>query len=644
MRNFAKKRFPSFSLVEILLVIGLFSMIAGSITMIAIDAIRFSQNQRLRFEATLKTEESVNAILMNKNESWFTIMQNTDTGPKHIVYVDNSFDIVDGEEDINDISFSFVINSVYRDASGNISQSDGTLDINTREVVLSATWEDSLQHPRSLSSIFYITNWNTPSWKQTTEADFQTGTNDGTLATPTGGGAVELDLDSTVQGDWCLPQISLTEYDIPRQGVPTSIVATPNQAYFGTGENASGPPLEHVSISSDDPPVIQLIQSYNDGKKTNDLFVDENYIYLATTDKAKDIKILDVNTNPFNEVGFYDFVSPKGPESIWINGTVGYVIIENTLETFDLTDRTGSRPNLGTITLPATGVDLEVVDGFAYVIVSATTAQLQTIDVSDPANMEIVSSTNLDSQEPASIFVNADGTRTYIGTNESSTQNEFFILDTTNKLAAATLVASADTTGTDVKDLSIIDNRAIIAGENGEEYQVFKIEDENAPEYCGGLENDHGIYGVQTVVDEFGNAWAYALSGNSSAELMVIEGGDTGGGGGNGQGTQYLDSGTFESAVFDTLNPQAYYYTISWDEQILAGSDLQIQLRTGATSDLSAIPWYGPDGTETTYFTYAPGEYIHQNQQSKQYIQYKLYFSSDKVNTSVLEEIRINYQ
>ena len=634
----------AFSVVEILIAIGVFTIVAGSVSILAVDSIRNSQNQRLQFQAAAKIEEATNAILLNKNEQWLNILNNTDNGPKHISYNAGAFEIADSEEIDGDITFSFIIETVYRDALGNIVQTGGTADINSREVTMTASWLDSLGRSQSVVSNVYITNWNTPTWVQTTESDFQAGTIDSTIVTATGGGAVELDLDSTIRGDWCLPQLTVTQYNMPRQGVPTSIVAEPNFAYLATGENASGPPLEHVQISSTNPPVVELLQSYNDNLKVSDIAFSNDYIYLATTDKSRDVTIFNATTNPFQQVGYYDYSSAKSPATVWVDGNVGYVIYENTLDTFDLSSVNGSRPRLGTIDLQAFGVDIKVVNGYAYVGLASASTQMQIINVSDPVHMSAAGTVNLTSQQARAVFVSPDGNRAYLATAQSSTQDEFFIIDTTVKTGQHAKLSSLDSQGTDPRDISVINNRAILIGVGGQEYQVIQLDNEASPAKCGGIENSAGLYGVQTVIDQSGNAWAYVLTGDSNAELMIILGGETGGGGGNGQGSQYLESGTFESSVFDTGNAQAYYYSLTWDEQLYDNTDLRLQIRTGTTADLSSVPWSGPDGTVNTFYTDPGGELIHQNSQLKRYIQYKAYFTSDKINTPVLQEIRINYQ
>ncbi|KXK08712.1 MAG: hypothetical protein UZ20_WS6002000716 [candidate division WS6 bacterium OLB21] len=89
------------------------------------------------------------------------------------------------------------------------------------------------------------------------------------------------------------------------------------------------------------------------------------------------------------------------------------------------------------------------------------------------------------------------------------------------------------------------DQRAVLVGQNGEEYQVLDISDENNIIRCGGMQYNQGLLGVEGVIDANGYIWSYVLTNNSSAELMVILGGEFGGGGGGGQGSQYVSYGEY---------------------------------------------------------------------------------------------------
>ena len=70
---------------------------------------------------------------------------------------------------------------------------------------------------------------------------------------------------------------------------------------------------------------------------------------------------------------------------------------------------------------------------------------------------------------------------------------------------------------------------------------------------------------------------------------------------------------------------------------------LQIQLRASNTLDMSGVTWEGSDGTSSTYYEGFNIFNITSNLIGR-YFQYKAVFTSDTVNTPLLEEFIINYE
>ena len=648
MKNFFRiipARHKGFTMVEIIVVIGVLSLVISSVTIFAIDSSRFSLVNTQRIQASLLMQEATSAIIHSKNDLWGSIVDNTGSGDKHMIFSNNTFQIQNGPLTIDDTTISFQINTVQRDSSGNIVSSGGTEDIATRVITMNAFWTDQLETPYTISTTFYVNSWNTPSWKKTLQAEFETGTTNDTIVTATGDGAVELNLEDAVSADWCLPFLTATTYDLQRQGVPTSIAGYPNHAYMGTGGNSSGPTLDHAAISSDDPPIVTQLGTMIQNFKVNDIYVpDLNYTYLATDSNEKEAVIVQISSEPYTETGYFDATSSLDGQAIFISGNVGLLTQGSTLMTFDISSKTGARPQLDAISLIGTGSDIMVNGNYAFISISGSSTEMQIIDITNPADIFISGYADVNGQAATSIYVKEDGSRVYLGTINSATEREFFIIDTSSKTGSRPIIASADTNGMSVKDLSVIDARAVLVGTGGEEYQVFRLELESSPLKCGGMENEYGLYGLETIVDSINLAWAYVLTGNTMGELVMVLGGEYGGGGGQGQGDQYVEYGDYTSDVFDSGLDNTRYYAISWNEQILANTDIKFQIRAGTTADLSAAAWIGPDGTNATFFTNSLGEMLPSSAQNKRYIQFKAYFYSNKVYTPVLESVKINYQ
>ena len=78
--------------------------------------------------------------------------------------------------------------------------------------------------------------------------------------------------------------------------------------------------------------------------------------------------------------------------------------------------------------------------------------------------------------------------------------------------------------------------------------------------------------------------------------------------------------------------------------QIISGSNIQFQVRSGDTPDLSAVQYVGPDGTNATFFDGSSIYVLPESISPAKYFQYKAYFTSDTAHTSILEETKLRYE
>jgi Tfp pilus assembly protein PilV len=642
------KRLKAFSLAEIIVSIGVFSIIAISIGTLIVETIRFSENRWLKSQSILMAKEIINGVNASKNDLWKYIAENTNGGKKYIQYTNETYNMVNGELSQNGFTSSFQIYTVQRDSNGFIVQSGGVEDINTRRIEVSVSWVDTLNNTNTFSTSSYVTNWNTLDWKQTTQAEFNSGTfTNNTVSDALGGGAVRL--QQIIYPDWCNPSLALNQYDLPGNSVSKTVFALTGNAYLGTAGTNQSTAMTKLTITGVTPPVITVNGTFG-GYAVNDVFIVGNIAYLATNDDGKEVVILDVSQTPFTEIGYFNATGNQNGRSIFFSGTTGYVATAKKVQSFNLTSNTGSRPKYDEITLSlnqnqgATSYIAQVVVRGNYLFASLNEDyyEMAIANVSNPSNMSLVSSSSVNDQQTTDIEVSSDGSRAYFGTNSSS-QREFYIMNTSNK-SNPTTISSYDTTGMSVTGLAIIpaDGRAILVGKNGQEYQAVNISNENSISKCGGMDINNGIEDVDSVIDAQGNAFAYLVTADNSAEFKILRGGP---GGGNGSGTGYPTNGSYTSQVFDTgATTTVNYYTLKWTSQLAANSTVRFQVRAHTSNNFTGINWIGPDGTSATYFTNANGETLPTSLQNKRYFQYITYFTSDTFNTPYLLDMKLNYQ
>jgi len=276
-------------------------------------------------------------------------------------------------------------------------------------------------------------------------------------------------------------------------------------------------------------------------------------------------------------------------------------------------------------------------------------------------------------QETAnSVFGSADGTRAYMSSNGTVDANgdgkpdsdQFYIIDTSTKTSPKFLSGTPSTgaqsgyylgTGANVqlfprRSITVFgDSRALLAGIDGVndsqdayEYQVLDISNPSNPTYCGGVDFDSGYNDMTALTEADGDKFVYLIANTTSNELKIIQGGPDG---------NYLDSGTYESAVID-MGAAATFNRFYADANLPAQTSIQYQIAiaapvSGSCTNASYV-FIGPDGTSNTKF--ATGSAIPLAAGGNGFInpgeclKYRAYLSTTNYNTTpTLLDISFNY-
>lgn len=522
------------SLVEIIIAIGLAAILLPALVTGLIAARSGKPQQLQRTYAIGLTQETIEAARVVRQAGWPTFAVN---GTYHPVRSGSTWALVSGGETINDYTRTLTISDAYRDGSGKLVETSGTMDPSVKKLQIDISWANPA--PTTMSTTVYFTRYlDNLTYIQTTEADFLAGTKTGVTVTNTGGGEVTLGAGGFAE--WCEPDLTITALDLPKNGVANALTAIEGKAFAGTGENASGVSYASVDIANTHPPQAAVVNTFN-GFKTNDIFGDAQYAYLATDTNTKEIEIISLNS-PVVESGYFDSSGPTDANAIFVSGAVGYMTAGNTLYTFDLSSKSGSRAQLGSIQLAGTGTEIEVNGGYAFVSINGS-PELQIVNVANPASLSVIGQADLPGAGGSDVYINSTATRAYVVTSTSASQKELFIIDVSTKTGNRPVVGSYESNGTSAKGVTVVSgNKAILVGSGGEEYQVIDITNESNPSHCGGLNIDTGVNGVASVIEADGDAYSYIITGDASAEFKIIEGGP---------GGQYATSGIFESSTFD---------------------------------------------------------------------------------------------
>lgn len=629
------------SLIELMIAFGLTAILLPVLLTAMVASRQGKPQQTQRMQAAGFLKEAAEALRSVREADWSNVAQN---GEYHPQVSGSSWALAAGPETVSGFTRKITIGSVFRDATGNIVDSGGTLDASTKKVTMSVSW--GLPFLSSLDSIMYLARYTNASFTHTTEVDFNLAGSSKTNVevTATGGGAVALSPPGSGKGDWCQPKI-VGELNLPRQGDARAVTAVPFEAFVGTGLDASGVSLADITISNGSPPV-PTVKGTVDGYKTNDVFGEPGYAYLATDNSKKEVVVVDTST--FLEVGFLDIPGNRNARSIYVVGSIGFLVEGGSLVTFDLSSKNGSRPILATLNVGSNASSVFVVGSYAYVAVNSGTNQLTIIEVSpDGRTLTLRGSLTVNGQPGRDVYVSPDGERAYLVTGTSGSQPEFFLINTTSKTAPS-LISSYDTNGMDPYgvDMVLSKHRALIVGEGGEEYQVVDVRNESSPIRCGGLNHDRGIFDVDSVTEPDGDAYAYVVTGianQQDSEFRIIEGGP---------GGQFASEGVYESATFDAGSEVAFNrFDATFDKPLDSVIRFQVAVADPVGGSCSGVTFdfVGPDGATSSYF-FDDGAIPISNdaagyENPGRCFRYRVYFSpsADFKATPTLYEMVVNY-
>jgi hypothetical protein len=536
-----------------------------------------------------------------------------------------------------------LIADVLRDVTGKIVASGGMVDLSTKKVTVTVSWGTPIVS--SVSNSFYITRLTNRSWGQTTQLDFNAGIKTDVVTSNTYGG--EVTLGAGGKADWCAPNLSIAALDLPKNGVANAISAVPGHIVAGTGENASGVSFANIAVTDTDPPTSSISGTF-DGYKTNGVFNDSNYAYIATDDHSKEMIILDLNqldpvTKKYTEVGYFNAPGNNTGKSVYVSGNIGFLTVNNILYTIDLSSKSGSRPQLASRTLAANGTKVVVNGSYAFVSIAGATQELQIVQFNAAGTtLTITGYADVNGQAAYDVSVNSTGTRAYLATGVDSSKPEFFIINTSSKSGSRPNVGSYNANGMDPKAVAVVtSNKAILVGTGAEEYQVIDITNEANPVRCGGLNINAGINGLASVLEGDGDAYTYLITGDSADELKIIEGGP---------GGKYVTNGTFESSTLDATTSAAFNRFVA-NSLLPVNTIVQYQVAgadaVNGSCAAAAFTYVGPDGTGATKFSTGSAIPLSTGPGYKnpaRCFRYKAFLStSDQMSAPLFTDMTVNY-
>lgn len=248
-------------LIEILIVIAISAIMLPALLTGLFSSTQGKAQQGQRVQAIALMKEAEEVVRNVRNQGWSTFATN---GVYHPLISGSTWNFASGSEAVNGLTRTITVSDVYRDSSGVIVPSGGSLDPSTKKVYIQVTWGEP--YTSSVDSTIYVTRYlqNTAS-TQTSVSDFSTGTFATTETANILGG--EITLSTNTKGKWCSPAFSSATITLP-DGPPVAVAATasatfitnPNQAFVATAPTiTTSIKMSHITVAADiDPPTTSL--------------------------------------------------------------------------------------------------------------------------------------------------------------------------------------------------------------------------------------------------------------------------------------------------------------------------------------------------------------------------------------------------
>jgi|GEM_PF-6009993 len=652
--NFLNHKNKGFSIIEILIAMGVLAIAVSSVGIFAAVSSRTVSLSDKQVDASLHVQEYLNALRIMKQDSWREITDATGGGDKSIVFANNRYSIVNGETTYDDdITIGMTVAYAYRDASGNIVSSGGTLDLHTRQVVVTANWT-AYNQSRFVDSTVYFSDWNLATLTQTTSTDFNSGTKTNVEVTNLSGGEVRLQSYS-----WCTPTngFSLLPRAMPSgvTGVSTITIGDNNNAYLGyTSSGTSNTTLQRYSITDATAPAFPSIALATGITATSvrQTAKSGNYLYVAKSSTGSsgvnsyEMLILDATT--LAQVGYYQLSGTNSAIGVKVSGNYAYLLFaNNTIRVIDVTTKTGSRPEVDNITLAANGTNIEIVGNNLFVGIAGAGIELQIINIANPANIFVIGTADVSASTVNTIGVSANGNRVIIGGPSYAGGAEIYIVDTTLKTGARPTLGTYELGNGNVRDVVLQDNYMILINTSAtgiNNYEVVDISNVAAPTRCGQIASNSignvNLVSAEPWTSPSGVRYIILANQNTSNAIAIIRGPGV-------SGSSYASSGDFTSSITDTGTTSSEVYYVDIDATVPINTTLRLQYKIGNTSNLSGAIWQGPGGTAATYYNLVNGTNRIELPASTlaRYVSYKAFFTtSNSTVTPVVNSVSFVFQ
>lgn len=611
-QSLTKKR--GFSTVEIMLAISIFAIFTIGLLYLSIDTIQRDSRINLNTESLLYAQEGIEAARSIADKNYLLL-----TNGDHGLYINGGdWDFVPAPEDIDGFyERTITVEDVYRNESGDIDEAGTQYDPDIKKVTSEVSWLQAGIIPKTTSLTTYIANWKGDDVIQTTCTEINEGTFDNTDTTPL----------PSPPSDNC--GIKLFEIEVGSDFFSTvnlgkhanDVDIDGNYAYLASSDEGEGFSIADIS-DIENPSIIANLDVTGKGRYVRK---SGNYAYLGVARANSGLAIVNVSNPNSPSLSTSEDIGEIGNQPDTFDNNL-YMAVNAENESFlvyDISDKS-SPILLDSIQFNDEVYVIQINGNYAYLGLDDDNLGFRVVDISDPNNVSQIASLNVGEEVNA---IEIQGNIAFLGTEDTADSLQVVnISDPSNP----TIITSINVNG-EIQDLTITGDYLYAAvDEANAGLAAINISNPYSPYLAYNLD----ILGKGTGIDSDTN-YVYISTDVSNRGLVIV-------------GVTVLEmmmNGTYESPTFDTGSNDTRYNFIEWDHTEVPSGSVKFQIRTASTTgNIGSATWVGHDGTNATYYensrtaiTLDPGA------SGSRYFQYKAYLDSDGVTTPVINSVKINY-
>jgi len=468
-----------FTIVEIILAMGLFTLVVGGAVGAVVQAFSINRLGEEESYANFLSSEGLEATRAIVTRDYF----NLSNGAHGLTTENNLWEFSGSSDTFGRFTRQVIVSNVFRDTDRNIVESGGTLDLFTKRVESLVTWNFSPSRSNSVSLKTYFTFWQSAIcvWDS---------------ATQVGG------------------------LNLPGSGDARDIKVFDDKAYVTTKKNGSSGEFFILSLS--DPASPTILGELEVGDHTNAVGVSGSYAYLATSKSGEELIVVDVsNPSSPTKVSQVDVPDVSRANDLALSGDYVYLVTQSSSNGREFYIYDVSNPASPTLASSfeignhVYGVDIS--EGKAYLANARADKELIVLDVSNPFGPFELGSYDvpLAGANGQSVFYGGGVAHLTTRNNVGATA-EYYLLEVSDPTNIS-LIGSLDISGRTNRVKAGVGFSLLATEKDDEELIIVDVSNPNLPTKVFSLDLDDDALGV--ALEE---CYAYFASADNDEEIKVV--------------------------------------------------------------------------------------------------------------------------